>query len=279
MRQRLPATVCMILLGLWGAGFVHAAVAVIAVDHLDATFVLPLAQSLLSPEGRVSFDQRTHALVVVDRPDAIDRVRHMLARLDRSTPQLLVRVRTRRPGELQRRLIGVSGQVSVPSGSVSVGGGAPDDGLQMALNERGLSVSTDGEQLIRVASGSAAIITLGEDVPARARRSEKCGAGQDCLSTGEYHRVASSLEVTPELRGDQVVMRVATVAAGAQADATGVRRQSAVHTELRLPLGQWVEVGAVLAEAGNDMAAILEHSNGQENTQEGFWLRVDRAEP
>lgn len=233
-----------------------ASVAVIDVAYMAPEEVMPIARSLLSPEGRISFDARTHALVVVDRPAAVARIRDMLARLDRPAVNLVVQVRRRRPAAGQADAAGLSGRLKAPG----------DEGRVDLARRRRAQAASDTQRVV-VASGAAAYIASGVALPAGA-------AGR---SDG-YRQFDTGLMVTPVLRGDHVVVRVASTASAPAAPATGAGHASSAATEVRLPLGRWVEIGGILAETDARLAEILRREGTQGTADRGFWIRVDRTD-
>jgi len=70
-----------------------AAVEIISLTYRNPTEVLPLVKSMLSPEGKISADERTNSLIIVDSAEAIARVRQSLAVIDAPVRQAMVRVR------------------------------------------------------------------------------------------------------------------------------------------------------------------------------------------
>jgi len=68
-------------------------VAVIRVKYRWAADVLPIVQTLLSPQGTVTVSKRINSLVVVDSPESIQRVRAYLDRFDKPLEQVRIHVR------------------------------------------------------------------------------------------------------------------------------------------------------------------------------------------
>jgi hypothetical protein len=52
----------------------EAAVEVISLNYRSAPEVLPLVRSMLSPEGRISADERTNSLIIVDSEEVIAQI-------------------------------------------------------------------------------------------------------------------------------------------------------------------------------------------------------------
>jgi len=74
---------------LVAAASVHAAVEVISLNYRSAPEVLPLVKSMLSPEGRISADERTNSLIIVDSEEAIARIKQSLPVIDTPVRQAL----------------------------------------------------------------------------------------------------------------------------------------------------------------------------------------------
>ena len=88
----LCLTVCLAAAG-WCSRLLAADVAVIRIKYRWASEVLPIVQSMLSPEGTVTASQRINSLIIVDRPDAIQRVRNYLDVFDKPLEQVRIHVR------------------------------------------------------------------------------------------------------------------------------------------------------------------------------------------
>jgi type II secretory pathway component GspD/PulD (secretin) len=76
-------------------------VAVIKIKYRWASELAPIVQSMLSSEGSVTVSERVNSLVIVDSPDAIQRVRAYLGQFDKPLEQVRIRVRfyEKRAGE------------------------------------------------------------------------------------------------------------------------------------------------------------------------------------
>jgi len=83
-RKALGAALLLAVLAvtLTAASAGHAAVEVISLRYRNATEVLPLAKSMLSPEGKISADDRTNSLIIVDSEETVARVKQALAAID-----------------------------------------------------------------------------------------------------------------------------------------------------------------------------------------------------
>ena len=68
-------------------------VAVIKVQYRSAAELVPVVQSMLSAGGSVTVSQRVNSLVIVDNPEAIQRVHAFLEQFDKPVEQVRIHVR------------------------------------------------------------------------------------------------------------------------------------------------------------------------------------------
>ena len=64
-------------------------VAVIRVKYRWASEMLPIVQSMLSPQGTVTVSQRINSLIIVDSPESIQRVQAYLEQFDKPAQQVI----------------------------------------------------------------------------------------------------------------------------------------------------------------------------------------------
>ena len=80
-----------------------AETAVISVNFRDASGVLPLVETLLSPKGRASVDVRTNSIVVSDDSVSVKKIRDFLAHIDKPVEQVTIRFRFQHSGVSKNR--------------------------------------------------------------------------------------------------------------------------------------------------------------------------------
>ena len=128
----------------------HGMSAVIPVDYFSPADISSAAAALLSPQGRLSFDRRTHSLIVVDTPRAVARIRELVRRLDRPAVDLKIHVRSGNDKKRRTNELTASGRVSGPGWSagteyqfLSAGGwtSALSPATSMRLSERLLTAA------------------------------------------------------------------------------------------------------------------------------------------
>jgi len=166
----------------WCKRSLAADVAVIRIKYRWASEVLPIVQSMLSPEGTVTASQRINSLIIVDRQDSIQRVRNYLDVYDKPIEQVRIHVRFQ---ENKAEAAGaVSARAKVSNDSLrAASGGKKNDGVDVALKSRRRSQTNFSEFFVFATSGQAAFIRAGQEIPYQGRwpdYTRRYSTGGDC---------------------------------------------------------------------------------------------------
>jgi type II secretory pathway component GspD/PulD (secretin) len=248
-------------------------VAVIKVQHRWAAELAPIVESMLSADGTVTVSERVNSLVIVDTPEAIQRVKDFLDRFDRPVEQVRIHVRFNKKSAESDRAVAARGRISNDNVSVATGG-KRKDGVSITVEDRQLRHKSDSEFLVITMSGSPAFIRTGKEIPYNSgsaffRRYAPGG------STVEWHTVDSGFEVTPTIVGDNAHLKIVPrIAYDDGKDA--VIRFFGAQTELTTPLGRWVEIGGAADQQNEVIREILSRGNRSGKTASSMSLMVER---
>jgi type II secretory pathway component GspD/PulD (secretin) len=251
-----------------------AAVEVISLTYRNPTEVLPLVKSMLSPEGKISADERTNSLIIVDSEEAIARVRQSLAVIDAPVRQAMVRVRFQDSATREDRSVSGGGQVSGDNWSVSTGRRqSTRDGVDVRVQDRSVSRGGSSEYFINALSGSWAYIRVGQDIPYTARWSDLCRRyGRPVV----FQRIETGFDVKPVIRENmadvEIVPRISEMGSGGRPG--GVQFAEA-STHVQVPLGQWVTIGGSDQSANEVLRAILEAGSSRQSSALSIQLWVE----
>jgi type II secretory pathway component GspD/PulD (secretin) len=264
----------MFMAALAAAAASHAAVEVIPLNFRSAAEVLPLVKSMLSPEGRISADERTNSLIVVDSEEAIARVKNNLAALDRSVPQALVRVRFIESGTGEERSISGSGRVSGDGWSVSSGRRRSRDGVDVRVQDESARRSGSTEAFIRTLSGTWAYIRVGRDIPFTVRWRDLCRRyGQAEV----FQRMETGFDIKPVIQENTAIVELVPRLTDTAAGRPGVVRFAEAAAQLRVPLDQWVTIGGSEQAGSEAFRAILETGSSRQSAVLSIQLMVQSA--
>jgi type II secretory pathway component GspD/PulD (secretin) len=265
---------CLVLAAAMPCSILLAAeVDVIKVQYRRATELVPVVQTLLSAEGTVTVSERTNSLVVVDTPEAIERVHAYLERFDQPIEQVRIRIRFQTVAADDERTVAARGRYSTDDLGVAAGA-KKRDGVDISVADRERRQKSYSEYFVVAMSGSPAFIRTGKEIPYhRGAAFFRRYAPSD--GTTAWQNVESGFEVTPTIVGDNVHLKIVPrLAYDDRKDA--VIRFFAAQTELTAPLGQWVEIGGAENQQNEIVKEILSQRRGGENTATSMSLMVER---
>jgi type II secretory pathway component GspD/PulD (secretin) len=265
---------CLVWVEMLPGGVAQAGeVAVIRVQYRRAAELVEVVQSMLSAEGTVTVSPRTNSLVIVDTPEAIQRVNAYLNQFDRPVEQVRIHVRFQTQTADHERTIQARGRVSEGDLSVATGG-RQRDGLDISVENRQRRQTGNSEAFVVAMSGSPAIIRTGQQIPYRQSSAFfRRHAPRD--RTVAWQNAESGFEVTPIVVGDNVHLKIVPrITYDDRQDA--IIRFFGAQTELTVPIGQWVEIGGVADQQNEVIQEILSRSQGGENTFTSMSLMVER---
>ena len=251
----------------------RGALAVIQIDHSDPDDISRAVSVLLSPEGRLSFDRRTRALIVNDTPQVIAQVRDLVRRLDRPVPDLTIRVRmARRQADAENEL-NVEGRISGPGWSLGTPG-YTEDGIDVTLNQAQTDARQRAEYVLKGQSGQPAYIATGSDIPFTTRWSRVCRTYGGCRRQTTYKRVATGFEVLPIVQGRMALVRLTPRISTYEA---GIIRFADAAMQIRVPLGRWVDIGQVAGGRNDAVQAIIDSGSSEQATRLSIWMLIEKA--
>jgi hypothetical protein len=248
-------------------------VAVIKIEHRWAAELLPIVESMLSPEGTVTVSERVNSLVIVDTAEAIQRVQAYLSRFDRPVEQVRIHVRFHTMGERRDSEVSARGRISDDNVSISTGG-KKIDGIDISVQDRDRRLNSHSDFFVVAMAGSPAYIRAGKEIPYSQNpaffKRHAPGGG-----TVSWQTVESGFEVTPTIAGNNAHLKIIPrIAYDNRNDA--VIRFFGASTELTVPLGRWVEIGGNTDRENEIIREILSLSRSRKNTSTAMSLMVER---
>lgn len=276
---------CVVLVLFLGLGVVpcQAEIKVLSLKHITAEKVLPVMQDVLEGQGRVSAWE--NRLIVNASAEEIGTLEKVLEQID--VPPTMLRISIRqddRQGQAGNRVVMTEPKMTDRTDSTA-SASSPGSSASKAVVESGTRrLNNTGEQTtqtLRLRDQSKGFILMGERVPyvqdmlILARR--YAGFGQEvdfqAVSTGYWvrpilERGFVTLEIQPHLEGLQ---RNGPRSLGMPAT---VELQELSST-VRVPLGQWVDLGHQLREADEISRAILTWRTSNLHQERTIWVKVD----
>lgn len=249
-------------------------VAVIEIKYRNAEEVLPMVRSLLSQDGTITMDKRTNSLIISDEENSINKVRTFLEDYDKPIQQVTVQVRFKEIRSGKGGSVSADGRVSGDGWSVSTGG-RTDDGVDVGVRGSKEHRQSDSEYFIRVASGSPAFISTGEEIPYTQRWLYLSRRYARVSKSVVFQTVDTGFDVVPVVMGDRVSIditpRISYEVPGRE---PGVIRFTSASTSLLVSMDEWVTIGGTSETNNEVITAILEAGAHTQNSKLTISLKI-----
>ena len=252
-----------------------AETAVISVNFRDASGVLPLVETLLSPAGRASVDVRTNSIVVSDDSVSVKKIRDFLAHIDKPVEQVTIRFRFQHSGISKDRDISASGKVSGDNWSISAGKGSKKEGVHVRAQDRKGSVAQRSESFVRVLSGDAAYIRVGTEIPYDERWRYLCRRYARSAGNVDFQDMETGMEVRPVVTKERVHIEIIPRVSYKEPGEKGVIRLSEASTRVSVAKGQWVTIGGHGQGSNEVVREILSRRSAEDQTTMSLSLMVE----
>ncbi len=251
--------------------------ATIALQQRPAAEMAQVLQPLLGPQESVTGDGYT--LILNVEPARLEQLRAAVAELDRAPRQLRITVRQQLFAEDRMNAAGVSADVGDQHARVVVS--PPDAGSGAQAHYRGIGVygadpqgrqRETGEQTVLALEGRPARIAVGLIAPFDSVCEDDYGGRGMCT---EYREVSTGFEVLARLGADGVTLDIAPQAQ--QLAAPGMVSFQVAQTQLRGPLGQWLELGGEVTSSGESTRGVLASTARTGRSARRIAIKVDLA--
>jgi type II secretory pathway component GspD/PulD (secretin) len=252
-----------------------AETAVISLNFRDASGVLPLVETLLSPQGRATVDARTNSIVVSDDRVSVQKIRDFLAHIDKPVEQVTIRFRFQHSGASKDRDISASGKVSGDDWSVSVGRERKKEGVHVRAQDREGSVARNSESFVRVLSGDAAYIRVGTEIPYTERWGYLCRRYARHVRKVDFQHMETGMEVRPVVTKERVHIEIIPRVSYREPGEKGVIRLSEASTRVSVAKGQWVTIGGHGQGSNEVIREILARRSAEDQASMSLSLMVE----
>ena len=252
-----------------------AETAIIQVNFRDASEVLPMVETLLSPQGRATADVRTNSIVVSDDSVSVKKIRDFLAHIDKPGEQVTIRFRLQERGGSKERDISASGKVSGDNWSVSVGRESKKEGVHVRAQDRRRSGAQSSESFVRVLSGDAAYIRVGTEIPYTERWRVLCRRYKCSIKQADFQAIDTGLEVRPVVTKERVHIEIIPRVSYRVPGNRGVIRFAEASTRVSVSKGQWITIGGHGEKSNEVLREILSRRRAEDQTSLTLSLMVN----
>ena len=251
----------------------YAATEVIPLNFRSAEELIPVVQSALGSEGRVSAYGNQ---LVVNAPTAkITEIRALLSQLDTQPRRLLISVDSNESSYRNDRGYAVDGSISSGSGRVEIGRGEVNGRDQARIIRRSTDSRGGGTQQVQTSEGYPALIQIGQSVPVVS--SSRGPYGQVYQNT-EYRNVTQGFYVTASLTGEVVHLQISSNRDRVSQSQPGVIDIQQADTRVSGRIGEWISIGGSSGQSQADRSGVLQRYSTEGRDDMSLRVKVDVLE-
>jgi len=248
----------------------QAATEVIQLNNRMAEDVLPVAESVLGGQGRVTAYGNQ---LIVNAPDALIReLRQVVDQLDVAPKRLLISVDTQDSASSTTGGYRVDGSVRAGDVEFETGRGEIGGRDQVRIIRRSTNSRDGGIQQIQASEGYPALIQVGQSVPLTTHGSD--GYGQIYQQT-QYRDVLRGFYATATVHGDRVQISISSSRDRLAQGRSGVVEVQNADTRVSGRVGEWITVGGIDESASSDQRGTLRRYSTQGSQNLSMRLKVD----
>ncbi|MCU9949654.1 secretin N-terminal domain-containing protein [Pseudomonas sp. PDM13] len=248
----------------------QAATEVIPLNYRTAEDVMPVVQSVLGNEGRVS--AYGNQLIVNAEPAKIQELRTLLNQLDTAPKRLLISVDTSDSNYQNDRGYAVNGSASVGGVDIEAGRGEVRGRDQVRIIRRSTDTRGGGVQQVQASEGYPALIQVGQSVPITTASTGPYG---QVYSNTEYRNVTRGFYVTASITGDIVHVAISSNRDRLSQSQPGVIDVQSTDTRVSGRLGEWITVGGINESSQSDDSGFLRQRSTQGSENMTMRLKVE----
>lgn len=225
---------------------------VIPLNYRTADELLPIVQSTLGSEGKVS--TYSNQLIVNAESNKITEIKSLLSQLDTEPHRLLITVDTRDADEGDEQGYSVNGRL----------GNHPDTQVRIISNSTG--TQQDGTQQVQATEGSPALVKIGQSVPISTTEIDPYGRP---YTRTEYRDLNRGFYVTASLTGNLVHLTIDGGNNSLDRNQPNTINTQSTSTRVSGRLGEWITLSGFSQNASRSEDGILyEYSTrGSQDTQ------------
>lgn len=248
---------------------------IINLKHRSAEELLPVIRPLLDKDEMAS--GMNYQLILRASPRNIAQIKHLLDGIDTMPRRLKITVMQDVDSDTVARLVEVSGSVRLGrNATVSLPGSSGQAGARI-ISTRSLEDDKKTQQL-QVLEGNRARVASGQSVPVQ--QTVQNAWGTQVISTTQYRDVSSGFYVLPRVNGENVTLEISSQndsLAPNQGNYPSTRIQNTSST-VSGRLGEWIELGGVGQQSGNDSTSITTRSTSRQNEQRSVLIKVEEVD-
>ncbi|MBU1333049.1 MAG: secretin [Gammaproteobacteria bacterium] len=258
MNARLLLASTLLALSTWS----QAATEVMPLNYRTADELLPVVQSVLGNEGKVT--PYGNQLIVNASSAKLEEVRTLLGQLDTQPRRLLISVDSSDNSSQQDRGYRADGSISAGNGQIQIGQGEQAGRDQVRIISRSTNSRSGGTQQVQTSEGYPALIQVGQSVPLTQRSTGPYG---QVYSETQYRDVTRGFYVTASLTGDIAHITISSNRDRLSTTQPGAIDVQSTDTRVSGRIGEWISIGGISeqSQANQNGIAVRRSTQGRDD--------------
>lgn len=248
----------------------HAATEVIQLNNRMAEDVIPVAESVLGNQGRVTAYGNQ---LIANAPDSmISELRRVIDQLDVAPKRLLISVDTQDSASSSAGGYQVDGSVRSGDVEFETGRGEIAGRDRIRIIRRSTNSRDGGIQQVQASEGYPALIQVGQSVPLTTQGTD--GYGQ-IYQQRQYRDVLRGFYATATVHGDRVQISISSTRDRLAQGRSGVVEMQKADTRVSGRVGEWITIGGIDESADSEQRGTLRRYSTQGSQNLSMRLKVD----
>jgi type II secretory pathway component GspD/PulD (secretin) len=273
MRRLRSSLLLLILLCVGHAAQATTQFKMITLQYRFAQDVLPIVESMVGPEGKVS--ALDNHLMITATPEQLTAIEQVLAKLDVARKTMRITVSHDDMLDSDSAAVGARAQGRV--GDVTVGVGAPrpsrGNGVDVGVDQRNSRYSVTGSQFVSVTEGEQAFIRVGQSVPYTQQWISITQRHTHIQQGTQFQDITTGFAVRPRAIGQEVELQI--MPRIARPGAGGIVDFQELQTTVRVAPGTWFDLGGTMEARDEVSRTILNQRSSSGVRSQKLMIRVD----
>lgn len=245
---------------------------ILPLHYRTADELLPLVQSLLGGEGRVS--AYGNQLIVNAEAAKIAELQDLLQQLDTPPRRLLISVDSQQDSSTSQSGYRVDGSIDAGNVEIIGGRGEQHGSDQLRIIRRRSNGSSGSLQQVQATEGYPALIQVGQSVPLTTYGRDAYGYPREST---EYRDVNRGFEVVASVQGDRVQLSIRSQQ-DRLGDHYGTIETQSTDTRVSGRLGEWISLGGINESSREQRSGLLSRQAGSSLQNQSLRLKVELLE-
>lgn len=246
---------------------------IITLQHRLAEDILPSVLPLVTADGTISGMQ--NHLIIRTSSENMAEIEQIIATLDVARQNIKITVRRQANTNISDSNTNISAHKRIGNVEIITGDDpkSSKNGAHIQLDDKQSRTQSSSDQLINVADGAHAFISIGQSVPFTQEWVTLTRRYISVQRTTEFIDITTGFSVRPRSIGKQIEIEITPRVA--QLNHNDIIYFEALATTVRLSRGEWLDLGSMMQQKDEVSRAILSWQRNSQSQNNQIFIRID----